>query len=426
MLLVYSQKKTQRLDYAFKHICFRILGMKVEFTSLIEDFIAYPGIKLSYGKQPIGNEFFIQAQGLLEAQGFEDIEISVTMWEDIPCFFASTAKANLPFDIFAASFYLLSRYEEYLPHVKDELGRFPATESLAYKSGFLQQPVIDIWAYKFKSLLLKRFPETSWPERSYSVQHLIDASQPFAFAQRGPVRNIGGLFRDLVSFRWKQVLDRSKVLLKLRKDPYDTFYWILNTAKHQKYLSIAFFLLGDGYTFRESLNTSREKFRLMVKLVADYLKVGLIFSYHNIGDLPLLKEHVKRMEELTHRSLEESSNHKAILNLPHIYRNLLELEVHNDYSMYYERQVGFRASTCTPFLFYDLDYEIKTPLVIYPVFGQSEALLGFKSSEILQLLSEVTQQIREVNGTFSFFYSNKNFVDTKENEVWRTLYSEKL
>ena len=65
MLLIYSLKTTQRITYTFKHICFRILGIEVKFTSTIEEFIAYSGPKLSYGKKELGNELFIQSSELL-------------------------------------------------------------------------------------------------------------------------------------------------------------------------------------------------------------------------------------------------------------------------------------------------------------------------------------------------------------------------
>ena len=160
MLLIYTQKVTPRIDYSFKHICTRILKIPVDFTTTIEEFIAYQGPKISYGKQPLGNEVFIYAHGLLTQQGFEDVEISVRPWGETVGFFHATEKSSIPYDIFAAAFYLLSRYEEYLPHVKDELGRFPATESLAYKEGFLKQPVVDVWAHQFKEILLETFPQT--------------------------------------------------------------------------------------------------------------------------------------------------------------------------------------------------------------------------------------------------------------------------
>jgi len=117
MLLVYTHKVTPRLTYTFKHFFTRILQVQVEFTSKVEKFIAHNGLKLTYAKQPLGNEFFIKSEDLLFEQGINDIEIKIGDWQGVPCFFQNKQNATVPFDVFAASFYLLSRYEEYLPHL---------------------------------------------------------------------------------------------------------------------------------------------------------------------------------------------------------------------------------------------------------------------------------------------------------------------
>ncbi len=169
MLLVYTHNITPRLKYIFKHICTRILGLEVSFTTKIEEFIAHDSLKMSYTKQQLGNEFFIKSHDILFEQGLNDIEINVQNWGQTKCFFFNGEKSAMPFDIFAASFYLLSRYEEYLPHVKDEYGRFLATESIAFKHGFLHQPVVDIWAYKFKEALQVQFPELCFSQSDNTV-----------------------------------------------------------------------------------------------------------------------------------------------------------------------------------------------------------------------------------------------------------------
>src|SRR5690606_40628206 len=132
MLLVYTHKITPRLTYAFRHISSRILGVPVSFTTTVEEFIAHDSMKISYTKQPLSSELFVRSHELLFEQGISDVEIHVQDWGITKCFFSTSDKSSLPFDIFAATFYLLSRYEEYLPHVKDDYGRFLATESLAF------------------------------------------------------------------------------------------------------------------------------------------------------------------------------------------------------------------------------------------------------------------------------------------------------
>lgn len=426
MLLIYTQKLTPRISYVFRHICFRILGIEIVFTSIIDEFIAHPGPKLSYGKQSLGNELFIQSEGLLVQQGFESIEITVKDWDETKCFFSMSDRSALPFDIFAASFFLLSRYEEYLPHVKDATGRFPASESLAFKEGFLQQPVVDLWAYKFKEILKTSFPELTFPIKKMHIHNLVEASQPFIYTQQGFLRTVIGYWSDLWQLKMRFVADRSKVIFGLRKDPFDTFKWLINRTKNSNHQLSIFFLLGEGLSFRESMNTQRRKFKMLVKFVSDYKETGLIFSFTSLTDYEKLKKEKRRLEDITNRTLQSSMNAQFLVNLPEIYRNLVELEIEKDYTMVFENEVGFRAGTCTPFLFYDLDSEIKTPLMIHPIAITTKSLNKKYDSEINKIFNSVFNLVEKVNGTFSMLFSNRDFRASEKNKIWRSIFSERL
>ena len=122
MLLVYTHKITPRVSYIFKHVFENMLELVVSFTSSIEVFVAHSGPKMSYTKKPLGDEFFIASHSLLFERGILNHEPSVQDWEGIPAFFKTTNENSVPYDIFAASFYLLSRYEELTPHIKTETG----------------------------------------------------------------------------------------------------------------------------------------------------------------------------------------------------------------------------------------------------------------------------------------------------------------
>ena len=426
MLLIYTQKITPRISYVFKHICTRILGLEIAFTSVIEELISHSGPKLSYGKQPMGNELFLQSEGLLTQQGFEAFDIITKEWEDTKCFFSTSSVSALPFDIFAASFYLMSRYEEYLPHVKDPLGRYPVTESLAFREGFLQQPVIDIWAYKLKEVLFVSFPKMKISSREMKIHNLVKARQPYAYIQRGFLRTIIGYGSDLWKLKIRTLIERSRVIMGLRKDPFHTFNWIINTAKRSRSELTVFFMLGDGLIFNESLNTQRRKFKMLVKYVSDYKEVGLIFSFAALRDYEILKKEKKRMEEITNRVLLSSMNAQFLVNLPEFYRNLVELEVERDFTMAYDSEIGFRASTCTPFLFFDLDSEIKTPLIIHPVAMSTIAFENKYDSDINKTVNAVIESVNKVNGTLSMLFTNRDFSNVEKNKIWRSIFSEKL
>jgi len=424
MLLVYTHKITPRLRYTFKHLCTRILGVQVSFTTTIEDFIAHDSIKMSYTKQPLSNEIFIRSHELLFEQGLSDHDINVQDWGNTKGFFVTGEKSALPFDIFAASFYLLSRYEEYLPHVKDDYGRFTAKESLGFKHHFLEQPVVDIWAYKLKAVLEFKFENYTFPVNQYKVQPVIDVPMAYYYRQKGFLRTVGGTLNDIVRLRFRRLYDRFLVLFGFKRDPYDTFKWITNKQKHTHFKFLVFFLIGDYSTYDKNINVNKKEFVSLIKSVADYCSVGLKASYLALDDIEILKREKKKMEFIVNYELQASRNSFSKLNLPTSYRNLIELEIHQDFTMGYLNHIGFRAGTCTPFLFYDLDYEIQTPLLINSFHCIDVALLKHHSQlDKEQKLQRLMKQVKEVYGTFTPVFHNYSFSDEVRWKGFRDLFT---
>ena len=424
MLLVYSHKITPRLKYTFKQVCTRILGIPVSFTTKVEAFIAHNSLKISYTKQPLSNEIFIRSHELLFEQGLSDVEIQVQDWEETKCFFSTGEKSVIPFDIFAASFYLLSRYEEYLPHVKDEYGRFTAKDSLAFKNGFLKQPVIDIWAYKFETVLKKQFPNFDFYSRSYNICPVIDVPMAYYFKYKGLMRTIGGNFGDFLRFKFKHLYQRYLVILGFQKDPYNTFKWIINKQKQVKNKFVVFFLIGDYSTYDKNVNINKRKFVSLIKSVADYCRVGLKASYFSLENFEILKTEKINMESIINTTLIASRNSFSKLNLPASYRNLIELEITEDFTMGYVNEIGFRAGTCTPFLFYDMDYEIQTPLMVNTYHLMDYALL--KDASLLdkkETLHKIINEIKKVNGTFTPVFHNYTFSSDERWQGFKELFT---
>jgi hypothetical protein len=330
----------------------------------------------------------------------------------------------LPFDIFAASFYLLSRYEEYLPHVKDEYGRFMAKDSLGFKFGFLHQPVVDIWAYKFKNALQHKYPDYNFKDRTYQVVPVIDVPMAYYFKQKGLIRTIGGTLNDIFRLKFKQLYTRYLVLLGFKRDPYDTFKWIINKQKTHWSKFQVFFLIGDVSTYDKNISINKKGFVTLIKSIADYCKVGLKVSYFALEDFDMLKKEKTNMEGIINTSLGASRNSFNKLNLPKCYRNLVNLEVKEDYSMGYVNEVGFRAGTCTPFLFYDLDYEVQTPLVINSFQIMDFALLKMKSKlDKKEALEKIINEVKNVDGIFIPIFHNYSFSKEERWQGFKDLFN---
>ena len=423
-LLVYTPKITPRVTYVFKHICTRILGIQVVCTTAVEEFVAFSGPKMVYGSQPSGNAFFVKNHGLLVEQGITDVTIHVKPWEETVGFFPTSDLSSLPFDIFAASFYLLSRYEEYLPHVKDSMGRYPCKESLGHSGGFLQNPVVDIWAFKFLEALRGKFPNIQANPGAFNMLNLIDISEAYKYKNKGFLRTFFGIGKDLGRFKFRSLLYRTRVLLTLSKDPNDTFDWIVEIGKKFKVPYSVFFQIGDYSQYDYNISQHKKQYRSLIKSMADYAPVGLRISHRSLEDFAQLKEEKRRLEAIVNRPITASINASGILNMPEILRQLIDLEITENYSMGYATSVGFRAGTCRPFYFYDLDFEVQTPLKFVPYAISLEALKGQTQEELLETVAALKDQVKLVHGQLVVVYNNHDFALSLDNRSWRPLYTE--
>ena len=426
MLLIFTHKVTNRLNYTAKQIFEKILGVEMGFTTKVEEFIKHNGPKMTYSKQPLQNEFFIRSNDLLFEQGINDLEVKVSDWDGLPCFFSAGDKSTVPFDIFSASFFLLSRYEEYLPHVKDSVGRFPVKESIAYQNDFLELPVVDLWAYKLLEALRERFPDLDTKEKDYRFTSIINVTTSHAYAMRGLARSIGGLLLDLGNFRFRDVLDRFSVMMRLKKDPYDNFFELVEIHKKFSIKTMFFFQFAKHSAHDKNVSTNNNKFRYLIKSVADYSDVSLSTSYISSYDKNVLREEKKQLGNLINRPISYARLRYNKVNVPATYRNLVETEFTDDFSMGYTHEIGFRAGTCTPFYFYDINTEVRQPIKIHPFAMHDYALIKYKSKEeVFEKMDRVYRLVNQVKGDFILVFSNE-LLGGKQQLDWMELYQSLL
>lgn len=424
MLLIYTHKITTRFTYTMKQLFTRILGIDVVFTTKVEDFIKHSGPKITYTKKPLQNEFFIRSTDILFEQGISDLQIVVSRWEGIPCFFSTDERSSIPFDIFSASFYLLSRYEEYLPHVKDVHGRFSPKESIAYQYSFLQQPVVDQWALKLLEKLQERFPDLKCSKRSYKYTSLIDVTSSHCFAHRGFVRSAAGLILDLGSFKLRRATERIRVWFNPKKDPFNNFEYLINLHRKFKVKSMFFFQFASYSTYNKNVSPNNNKFKFLIKSIADYSAVSLVASYSSLEDITLLKKEKKKLEGVINRPVNYSRMRYNRVDVPTTYRNLVEAEFTDDYTMGYTHEIGFRAGTCTPFYFYDINLEVQQPIRVHSFAVHDYALLNLATTaEISDKLGLLYQQVKDVNGDFTTIFSNEIIGDSDKGD-WKKIYEE--
>lgn len=427
MLLIYTHKITHRNKYIFNLIFKDYLSIDFALTDNVEEFKNSTAPKLSYTINPIADELFFTSRNLLFESGITEQNISIFEYNNEKVFFATGKASALPFDVFAASFFLVSRYEEYLPHIRDEHDRFDAKDSLAFQNNFLQKPLVNIWALWIKNALKNKYPQLQFPERKYQFVSTIDIDNAYAFREKGFTRSIGGYLKAFSKFDINEIKQRTKVLLGLEKDPYDTYDFQLEILRKHKFRSIYFFLLGDYGVNDKNLPIESKKFQSLIKMLGDYADVGIHPSYGSNKSKEQLKKEVGRLSKVLHRDVTKSRQHFLKLTLPETYRNLIDLDIKDDYTMGFASQVGFRASICTPFNFYDLDMELETKLKIHP-FAIMEGTLKYymkvKPEDAMKRIKPLIDEVKAVNGDFMSLWHNDTLNNQNLWTGWQKVYQE--
>lgn len=432
MLLIYIHKLTPRAQYIFKHIFGAVLKIDIEFTSNIETFIAHSEHKISYTHHPLGGELFFEAHPILFEKGFRsDIDTHIWRENETIFFFKTTLEESaMKFDPFAASFYLISRYEEYLDFIPDSFGRFPATESMAYKNQFLEKPLIDIWATQILCVLKKKFPDLKNTYRKFEFLNVLSFSQTWFYKGKGLVRNVAGALNDIKSAHWENLKERLNTLLAKTKDPMDTYDDIIYYHKKYHLKTFLFFLVADYDLYDKNISVRNPKFRELIKSMADYTKIGLYTSYASSLKSHLLVKEKQRLEEILHYNIIRSQQHFVGIHLPETYRNLIEIGIEEDYTMGFPDHTGFRAGTCTPFFFYDLKNELITPLKVFPFVATSVSLkyyMKLNKEAALRKLLDLMHEVKTVGGTYICVMQNDVLSDRIPKwKGWKMLYEQLL
>jgi hypothetical protein len=420
-LLIYSHTSSSRLQYICDFIFQEQLGVRYKFTIDSEAFRIHDGPKLNYSDRKLSsNELQVVPHTLLFEKSIREQAIDCFEWNNSIAFFKSESD-DVGFDIFAASFYLLTRYEEYLPHTKDEYGRFPHTASLAHRVGFLNKPLVQIWIADLAKKLQTVFTEISFKHPSFRFIPTYDIDIAYSFKGKGWLRNVGGFLKS-------PSLSRVAVLVGLQKDPYDV-YQLLHELHSKHTMSAVYFFLVAANRGQYDKNISPYSFRMwrLFKQHAKKYTVGIHPSWKSYGNVNAILKEKKILESATDKTITLSRQHYIRLNLPETYEQLIDAGITQEYSMGYGSINGFRASVAAPFFWYNLAKENTTPLRIFPFCWMDANSFYEQQQDANTSLSELQYYLQEcqaVNGQMITIVHN-NFLGTDLLfKGWRAMYEQ--
>ncbi|MEO9003185.1 MAG: polysaccharide deacetylase family protein [Ginsengibacter sp.] len=427
MLLVYIPENSERCQYVFELIFKLDFGIEYRVTTDSNVFIRYAKEKINYSDARIGDSFFIKATPFLFETAIRQQHITVTQKEHVKVLFANE-NDDLGFDIFSSVFYMVSRYEEYLPFAPDEDGRFKASDSLAFKNDFLQIPVVNIWCDILRNRMNEMFPSLTAKASLFNTLLTYDIDVAYKFKGRSTFRTLGSIAKDILNLRLRNIYQRFTTLLNFQKDPWDTYNYLREASTIANLKTVFFFLMANKSENDRNLDYRNPWMKRLIRNVMQYSDIGIHPSYSTTEFPEKIEIEKRRLEQICGEQITKSRQHYLKFRLPGTYCSLIAAGVTEDYSMGFSGMAGFRAGTCKPFYFYDLEKEEVTGLKIFPVtlmegaFMESKTDLAQSLLQVLNLISEV----KKVQGTFISIWHNHTVSETSEYREWKNAHNKMI
>ncbi len=243
MILVYVSQINERIQYTFSFIFEQILGIPIQFTDSTHFFQKQKISKISYSIQPISDEPHFSSAHLLFEEDIQEQDVS-----------------ELLKDPFAFSFFLLARYEEYLPFKKDRHGRFSYQASILKDRIDVTKPWIDDFAYQIYEQLKHTFPTLEKKDRDFQFINTIDIDHAWLYKNKSWKKNTSSLLKKALKLNGKGIINQISILLNFKQDPYYIYPYIQSL----QIPSIYFISFGKGTRWDTNHNHKNKNYQKLI------------------------------------------------------------------------------------------------------------------------------------------------------------------
>jgi hypothetical protein len=421
---VNAPEKEYIIDVFFNN--FLGIDYKLDFSS--DNFCFYE-IELSSGnKLVIEDAFFFLYKKPLEYLKREAIPENIcfaknefTSEEDIPVIYGrdfllierkNRKKIICGIDIFASAFFMLTRWEEYVNQKRDRHDRFPASESLAMKWLFLNRPVVNEYLEMFWNMLVGLGYDKKRKVRKFEplVTHDVDKIQKYGKIWFGLKR----LIQDLILHRSLSLFcadffSELKVILGLRKDPFDTFDKLMKISETKGFKSYFFFMENDPH--RYSI-TEKKTIKLILEIQRRGHFIGMHPNYNTYNDEQQFLKEKNGIEKIVRFILKSGRNHYLQFRVPQTWQIWNDAGMEWDSTLSYADKEGFRCGTCYSYPVFNFLTRRKLKLEEKPLILMDGTLLDYQQytkTEAFAAAKILIDRTFKYNGNFVFLWHNSSF-----------------
>lgn len=345
----------------------------------------------------------------------------------------------LKLDVLGSCFFLLTRYEEFISPQKDGHNRFLASQSVAFKSDFLERPLADEYIELLFASMQKLWSDLNFTFRksNFQVSHDVDVPALYAFKNFKSILKIvvSNLFRGNISRVWSIFLVWTKSQREIHTiDPFNTFTWIMNLVEEANARSTFYFL---GGRHNELYDGDYEiDHPAIIQLMSDIYrrghKIGLHPSYEAAVNFDYLVEEQFKLGNAIKKILKVPEPYGARMHYlrwfgPKTWQAMADNGLQHDASLGFAGHVGFRCGTCHPFQAYDVINNRSIDIVVRPLTVMEVSVIDSEymalgtGEEAFKRIDKIRQACKKVKGEFTLLWHNSRLVEQEERKLFQRI-----
>ncbi len=340
-----------------------------------------------------------------------------TTEKDIPVIFGSSTLSLQPLtcgiDIFASSFFMLTRWEEYVNKNRDVHNRFSAKESLAYKHNFLDRPIVNEYTEMLWGMLEHLGIKQQRKKREFQLYLTHDVDVPLK------VKSLTmGIKRLKVSIKERNVIIKfisffnpTKISSIFSKDAYDTFDYIMNTSEKNGVKSY-FFFMAHGVTEYDNMYMSSDKFiqNLIIKIKRRGHHIGIHPSYNAYNDTVQLKKEKNELEKNLKTEILYGREHYLRFEVPTTWQIWEDNGMEWDSTLVFADKEGFRCGTCYEYSVFNIYTSQKLKLKEKPLILMEGNFITYQPEigpdQMQRKITNLIDKTKKYHGNFICLWHN--------------------
>ena len=320
------------------------------------------------------------------------------------------------YDIFASAFFMLTRWEEIINRKRDLFARFPGIESLAYKAGFLDRPIVNEYATFLANIIKELGGDYSRSQKEFQFIITHDVDQVFYYPgiQRFIYRIIKGKygFREISD----AVFDRN---------PFWTFPFLMEQSE-KRGLKSRFYFLSSSFTIHDNpLDYNHPKIRALFDEIRKRgHEIGFHGSFEAYENLDMLVREKKRLEDAAQVIVSCGRQHYLRFSPQWTWKFWDQLGMKEDQTCGYADVEGFRCGTGDSFHVFDLLTRTQLDLIETPLLIMDGTLQGYRSMGhdlAIEKGRDIVTRCRKYKSSCTVLFHNSSFTG-KAWEGWDKVY----